>query len=170
MRLRSRIRDEFPRGWFKSGRWWLEGIREIGLSCAAAVATALFARQALRLVKDRDDPVALSRARIAGEAWCAGLLVAAVVLGAGVALALESSAADAPGAALTAAAMIAWSLADIATAATALAVLMRSRIGERSSWEEIDFVDLHASRQGRPPETVEEYRALRLRREQDQHG
>lgn len=165
MGLRSMIRDEFPRGWWRSASWWLEGVKEIGRNCAVALATAVFARHAARMVRDRDDPVALSRSKVTDEGWCTGLLVAAVLLGAGVALALSASPGSS-GTAAVATAMILWSLANLTTAAAALAVLMRSRIRRRGCWEEIDFVDLNAPRRGRPPETVEEYRALRLQREQ----
>ncbi|MEW1821416.1 hypothetical protein AB0323_11580 [Arthrobacter sp. NPDC080031] len=46
---------------------------------------------------------------------------------------------------------------------TALAMLARSRVRHRDTWAEIDFVETHAPKYGRPPETIEEYRALRLK-------
>lgn len=114
--------------------------------------------------------MALSRSMISDEAWFAGLLVAATLLGARIVLALGSSPVGCSLRAAAATGLILWSLADLAVAAAALAVLMRSRISMRGSWEEIDFVDLNAPRYDRPPETVEEYLALRLQREQEQQG
>lgn len=42
MRLGSRLRGEFPRGWWSSARWWITGIRELALSIVAAVTTVVF--------------------------------------------------------------------------------------------------------------------------------
>ncbi|MFC7848202.1 hypothetical protein ACFUTU_06950 [Arthrobacter sp. NPDC057388] len=46
---------------------------------------------------------------------------------------------------------------------TALAVLARSRVRHSDTWAEIDFIETHAPKYGRPPETIEEHRALHLK-------
>ncbi|WP_424862864.1 hypothetical protein [Streptomyces sp. MMS24-I29] len=46
-----------------------------------------------------------------------------------------------------------------------LTVFVRSRIRQRDLWRQLDFIDEHAPKYGRPPETVEEYRAQRLKTE-----
>ncbi|MDO4254298.1 MAG: hypothetical protein Q4C81_04010 [Kocuria sp.] len=168
MNLRSTARNEFPRGWWRSRRWWLESLRELVLNCLTAIAAVIFAREAGRLVRDRDSPQALSIRRISTEGWTAGFLVGCTVfvsMAALAALAAQDSASD-QGVVLAIAIVGAlWSLAGVATSATALAVLVRSRIRHRADWEEIDFIEANAPKHGQPPETVEEYRALRLKSE-----
>lgn len=133
------------------------------MNCLAALAAVLFAREALRLVRDRDSPDDLARRRVPTEGWVAGLLLGCMVLGSSTALAAP---AGSSGRGLVQAAVLVamlWWLANVLVSLTALAVLARSRIRHRDVWAEIDFIKAHAPKYGRPPETVEEYRALRLK-------
>ncbi|MDX2394042.1 hypothetical protein NJL88_29065 [Streptomyces sp. DK15] len=41
-------------------------------------------------------------------------------------------------------------------------VVAQSRIRRPAAWAELDFVERHAPKYGRPPETIEEYLALQL--------
>lgn len=170
MRMRSRIRDEFPRGWWRTKNWWTEGLQEIGRNCAVALATGFYAGEAKRMRAAKDDPVALSRTKVSDEAWCGGMLVSALVLGSGIGLAASGASAGSPATMLMATGLILWALADLVVSVMALSVLLRSRMRRRGDWAEIDFVDRNAPRHGRPPETIEEYRAQRLMREQDAQG
>ncbi|MFF1880057.1 hypothetical protein ACFVVC_01140 [Pseudarthrobacter sp. NPDC058196] len=168
MNLRAKTRDEFPRGWWRSGRWWLEGARELGVNCLAALASVLFVREVLRLVRDRDSPDDLARRRVPTEGWVAGLLLGCMALGSFTALAslAAQTGSSSPDRGLVQVAVLVsmlWWLANVVVSVTALAVLSRSRIRHMDAWAEIDFVETHAPKYGRPPETVEEYRALRLK-------
>ncbi|QOT16679.1 hypothetical protein [Paenarthrobacter sp. YJN-5] len=166
MNLRGKARDEFPLGWWHSGRWWLEGARELAVNCLAALAAVCFLREALRLVRDRDSPADLARRRVPTEGWVAGLLLGCMALGSSTALAAVAAQTGSSEPGLVQAAVliaIFWWLANVVVSVTALAVLARSRVRHRDTWAEIDFVESHAPKYGRPPETVEEYRALRLK-------
>ncbi|MEU7317893.1 hypothetical protein [Streptomyces sp. NPDC007083] len=167
MSLRSTVRDEFPHGWWRSPRWWFEGARQTALGCLTAAAPVLFAREAHRAVRYRDDPPALSSLKGSAEGYAGGLLLGCAGLGAAVALEIAT-----PGWCLDWAVfsrlglMSLWCLANVTVASTMLTILVRSRIRHRPYWEEVDFIDAHAPKHGRPPETSEEYRALRLKAEQ----
>lgn len=161
--LRSKVRDEFPRGWWRSGVWWVAGLRELGLNCLAAVGAWLFTREALRLVRGRDTPRELTEGRVPVEGWTAGLLGGMAGLGSMVALATQDSAL-AQGYLLALLTVgILWFLADVAVSVTALAVIARSWIRHREAWEDLDFIEANLPKNGRPPETVEEYRAQYLK-------
>lgn len=162
MRLGAKLRDEFPRGWLFSGRWWLEGLRDIGVRCVAAVATVLFFREAMNVVRWRDEPRRLSRLRGTDEGYVAGLLVNFVgLVGAGL-LFLRGSTDLSIVALGVSVALTAWCLLNVVTSAVVVWTLVSSRIRHRQEWVELDFVDQHRPRYGRPPETIEEYRAQRL--------
>ena len=40
MGLKIGLRNEFPRGWWRSASWWLAVLREVGLGIVTVVATA----------------------------------------------------------------------------------------------------------------------------------
>jgi hypothetical protein len=52
---------------------------------------------------------------------------------------------------------------NAATAGLVLFLVARSRWARQAEWSVIDFVAARAPRYGRPPETIEEYEAARLR-------
>jgi hypothetical protein len=161
--LRSKVRDEFPQGWWRSGGWWLAGIRELGLNCLTAIAAWLFIREARHLVRGRDSPRDLADGRISLEGWTAGLLVGLAGLGSMVALVTQDSAL-AQGHLLALFSMgILWFLVNVVVSLSALAVIARSRIRHRETWDELDFIEANLPKNGRPPETVEEYRAHHLK-------
>lgn len=163
--LRSRVRNEFPRRWWRSARWWWSGLRELGVNCLAAIATVIFVREATRLVNLRDQPREIARGRVSVEGWTAGLIVGiagVVTMGSVTGYAFDEGQ-SALGAACGISAM--WSLLNAAVAAIAVGVLVRSRLRQRADWKDLDFIEAHAPRNGRPPETVEEYRVLRMESE-----
>lgn len=157
MRLGSRLRGEFPRGWWCSARWWITGIRDLALSTAAAVATAVFVGEVKRAVRHRDKPRTLARLSGTFEGYVAGLLGNSAGLVVLATMAIE----DGLPVALTAL-LAGWCLLNIAISATVFVVVARSRIRQSSAWAELDFVEQHAPKCGRPPETIEEYRAQQL--------
>ena len=58
---------------------------------------------------------------------------------------------------------VVWALVNAATAALALFLVARSRWARQAEWSVIDFVTGCAPHYGRLPETIEEYKAARLR-------
>lgn len=157
MMLASRLRGEFPRGWCRSARWWITGIRDLALSTAAAVATVVFVGEMTRAVRHRDEPRTLARLSGTFEGYVASLLVnsgGVVVL---VTMAIE----DGLPVVLTAL-LAGWCLLNIVISATVFVVVARSRIRQPAAWAELDFVEQQAPKYGRPPETIEEYRAKQL--------
>ncbi|GAA1117355.1 hypothetical protein NE857_22465 [Nocardiopsis exhalans] len=161
MGLRTGLRNEFPRGWWRSAPWWLAGLREIGLGVVAVVATVALLRRAVRGLRSRDEPGALSVFDRCLEGCLAGLLAhLAGLLGLAV-LGLRGELTAVP--ALLLVLSVAWALVNAATAGLALFLVARSRWARQAEWSVIDFVAAWAPRYGRPPETIEEYKAERLR-------
>ena len=143
------------------GEMVVEQPARAGGELLAAIATVLFVREAIRLVNLRDQPREIARGRVSVEGWTAGLIVGiagVVTMGSVTGYALDEGQ-SALGAACGISAM--WSLLNAAVAAIAVGVLVRSRLRQRADWKDLDFIEAHAPRNGRPPETVEEYRALR---------
>ncbi len=164
--LRTRIRNEFPVGWWRSARWWFSGLRDIATSCAVAVLTPFFARRVTRILRLRNAPVLLARLTGAVEAWIGAALINLLTLTVMVMLlvtGVEEGSLPIVGGALV---MTCWSSTSVVLAAIVLVVLVRSRLRRRDAWRELDFVSENIPRGGRPPETVEEYEALKLRAKQ----
>ncbi|UQA91383.1 hypothetical protein [Streptomyces halobius] len=157
MRLGSRLRGELPRGWWRSARWWITGIRDLALSTAAALATVVFVGEMMRAVRHRDEPRTLARLSGTFEGYVASLLVNNAGLVVLATVAIE----DGPPVVLTTL-LAGWCLLNIAIGATVFVVVARSRIRQPAAWAELDFVEQHAPKYGRPPETIEEYRAQQL--------
>ncbi|MFF8917457.1 hypothetical protein ACF08M_30155 [Streptomyces sp. NPDC015032] len=157
MRLGSRLRGEFPRGWWRSARWWIAGIRELAVSTTAAVATVAFVGEMVRAVRHRDEPRALAGLSGTFEGYVGGLLINGAGLVVLVGMAIE----DGPPVAL-AALLAGWCLLNIAVNAVVFVVVARSRIRQSATWAELDFVEQHVPKYGRPPETIEEYRAQKF--------
>ncbi|MFC8125425.1 hypothetical protein [Streptomyces sp. NPDC057302] len=160
MRLGSRLRGEFPRGWWCSARWWITGIRDLSLNTAAAVATAVFIGEVKRAVRHRDKPRTLARMSGTFERCVAGLLGNSAGLVVLATMAIE----DGLPVALTAL-LAGWCLLNSAISATLFVVVARSRIRQSAAWAELEFVEQHAPKCGRPPETIEEYRAQQLQKQ-----
>ncbi|MFD9604715.1 hypothetical protein [Streptomyces sp. NPDC059970] len=128
MRLGSRLRGEFPRGWWRSARWWITGIRELALSTVAAVATVVFVGEMVRVVRHHDEPLVISRLLGTFEGYVASLLVNGAGLGVLVAMAIEDGLPVSPGAVALTALLTAWCLLNIAVSAVVFVVVARSRI------------------------------------------
>ncbi|SIO87182.1 hypothetical protein [Nocardiopsis sp. JB363] len=161
MGLKTGLRNEFPRGRWRSASWWLAGLWEIDLGIVAVVATAALLPWAVRGLRSRDEPEALSvfdrcfKGCLAGlVAHLAGLLGLAVLDLRGELMAVL---------ALPLILAAAWSSANAATAGLALFLVARSRWARQAEWSVIGFVAARAPRYGRPPETIEEYEAEQLR-------
>lgn len=153
-RFRQSMRDDFPRGWWRSAAWWRAGVslRE-PVSILLPVLTLRRVREIVRL---RDNPVGLaSREDI--EAYGIGL-------GANVALMLLTTRIAMAGGPLWVVALLAAiALVNGTVCAAVVATVARSRLTERFTWAELDYVDRHAPVGDRPPDTVEEHEAVRLR-------
>ncbi|WP_405749538.1 hypothetical protein OG232_04900 [Streptomyces sp. NBC_01411] len=157
MRLGSRLRGEFPRGWCRSARWWITGIRELALNTTAAVATVVFVGDMMRAVRHRDEPRTLARLSGTFEGHVASLLVNS----AGLVVLATMTVEDGLPVVLTAL-LAGWCLLNITISATVFVVVARPRIRQPAAWAELDFVEQHAPKYGRPPQTIEEYRAQQL--------
>ncbi|MGW0875330.1 hypothetical protein ACWD3Z_33310 [Streptomyces sp. NPDC002740] len=157
MRHASTLRGEFPRGWWRSARWWITGIRDLAMSTAAAVATAVFVGEVKRAVRHRDEPRTLARLSGTFEGYVASLS------GNSAGLVVLDTMAIEDGLPVVLTALLAgWCLLNISISATVFVVVARSRIRQSAVWAELDFVEQRAPKCGRPPETIEEYRAQQL--------
>ncbi|MCT9105415.1 hypothetical protein N4G69_07205 [Streptomyces mirabilis] len=157
MRLGSRLHGEFPPGWWRSARWWITGVCELALNTTAAVATVVFVGEMMRAVRHRDEPRTLARLSGTFEGYVASLLVNSAGLVVLVTMAIED------GLPVVLMVLLAgWSLLNIAISATVFVVVAQSRIRQSAAWAELDFVEQHAPKYGRPPQTIEEYRAQQL--------
>ncbi|MFF8902506.1 hypothetical protein ACF082_34105 [Streptomyces lydicus] len=157
MRLGSRLHGEFPRGWCRSAQWWITGIRELAWSTVAAVAPVVFVGEMVCAVRHREEPRTLARLSGTFEGYVASLLVNSAGLVVLVTMAIE----DGLPVVLTAL-LAGWCLLNIAINATVFVVVAGSRIRQSAAWAELDFVEQHAPKYGRPSETIEEYRAQQL--------
>ncbi|MFE5859737.1 hypothetical protein [Streptomyces virginiae] len=160
MRLGSRLRGEFPRGWWRAARWWITGIRELALSTVAAVTTVVFVGEMVRAVRHRDEPRTLARLVGSVEGYVSSLLVNGAGLGVLGTVEIED---DLP--VVLMALLAGWCLSNIGVSAVVFVVVAQSRIRRSAAWAELDFVEQHAPKYDRPPETIEEYRAQQLQAE-----
>ncbi|MFE7119417.1 hypothetical protein ACFU99_28785, partial [Streptomyces sp. NPDC057654] len=158
MRLGSRLHGDFPRGWCRSAQWWITGVRELALNTTAAVATAVFVGEMQRAVRHRDEPRVLARLSGTFEGHVASLLVNDAGLAVLAATAIE----DGPPVMLTVL-LAGWCLLNTAISAVFI-VAARSRIRQPAAWAELDFVEQHVPKYGRPRQTIEEYRAQQLQK------
>lgn len=69
---RTSLNEAFPKGWWRSRRWWAQAISEQVLFAVTLFATVLRLGTAVRAVRDRRRPERL--ARIDGEAFTYALL------------------------------------------------------------------------------------------------
>ncbi|PZT88167.1 MAG: hypothetical protein DI630_33555 [Gordonia sp. (in: high G+C Gram-positive bacteria)] len=164
MTVRSLMRQEFPRGWWRSLRWWVSG--SLGLLCSmlAAVAAVVFIADVLRLLRHRDEPDVVASARVPFEGYLAGALLGCLGLG----IALEVLVIRWPldiFMSVLLGGVIVWCVAHMLVCGTACVVTVRSWLRAPRAWADIDFVSKNLPRHGQPPGTVEEYRALRMFRD-----
>lgn len=169
MRISSILRRDFPRGWWRSSAWWFAGFRDVMVSCMVAMFTAAYMGRARRIVRHRDDPQEVARLVGRVEGWMMAVLLGAAYLSMLVALVVQLGQPSGP-LWIVGATMFLWSTSSIAIGGAVLVVLARSRLRQRRAWSDIDFVEENTPRHGRPPETVEEYRALRMKRESGSDG
>lgn len=158
--MRSVFRDDFPTHWWRSSRWWREAITDIGVRCLIVVAAVLLTRSLTGVIAHRNNPVKLARTDAHVDAYLAGCLAS----GMAVWFSGWTVGDDHWGSHVVLAGLLmTYSLANLIACLGVLAVLCRSRLLSRATWEQIDFVDRHSPGNGRPPETIEEYQALQRR-------
>lgn len=158
MSLRSHIRDDFPVGWWRSASWWRAGFADLGLWIVACAFTIGLIRRVRSAVSHRDDPSRL--AGIDAEKFAAGALVnLAGFFGWGRGL-LTGESPEATTGFVTA--WVGLCVLNAVAAITVIAVLARSRVKSRVAWSMIDFIDDHLPPAHRPPQTRDEYQAVRL--------
>ncbi|WP_433855219.1 hypothetical protein [Streptomyces kronopolitis] len=108
-------------------------------------------------MRHRAEPRTLARLSGTFEGYVASLLVNNAGLVVLATVAIE----DGPPVVLTTL-LAGWCLLNIAIGATVFVVVARSRIRQLAEWVELGFVEHHAPKYGRPPETIEEHRAQQL--------
>lgn len=136
MRLGSRLRGEFPRGWWRSARWWVTGFRELALSTVAAVTTVVFVGEMVRAVRHRDKARTLARLAGTFEGYVSSLLVNGAGLGVLGTMAIEDVLSVVLMVLLTG-----WCLSNIGVSAVVFVVVAQSRIRRPVAWAELDFVE-----------------------------
>ncbi|MBL1120724.1 hypothetical protein JK364_51970 [Streptomyces sp. 110] len=102
-------------------------------------------------MRHRDEPRTLARLFGTFEGYVASLLVNSAGLVVLVTMAIE----DGLPVVLTVL-LAGWWLLNIAISATVFVVVARPRIRQSAAWAELDFVEQHALKYGRPPETIED--------------
>ncbi|MEU8524773.1 MULTISPECIES: hypothetical protein [Streptomyces] len=121
------------------------------------MTTVVFVGEMVRSVQHRNEPRTLARLAGTFEGYVASLLASSAGLVVLATLAIK----DSLPVVLTAL-LAGWCLLNIAISPTVFVVAARSRIRQPAAWAELDFVEQHAPKYGRPPETIEEYRAQQL--------
>lgn len=169
MSLRSKMRDEFPRGWWRSVRWWFTGTKELVLATLASVATVLFWGEVRRAIRSRNDPQVLMHLRATTEGYVAGFVVGCgfFVIMPQMLLAITASAPQLTPPTVLVVILAAWFATNAVLCAIVLSLVLRSRFRHKPAWEQHEFIEQHAPKFGRPPETIDEYRAAAMR---DQQG
>ncbi|WP_371792876.1 hypothetical protein OG285_31540 [Streptomyces sp. NBC_01471] len=157
MRPGSRLRGEFPRGWWRSARWWIAGLRELALSTVTAVVNVLFVGEMVHAAQHRDEPRALAHLSGTFEGYVGSLLIN----GAGLVVLAVMAIKDRLPVVLTAL-LAGWCPLNFGVSAVVFVMVARSRIRQSATWAKLDFIEEHAPKYGRPPETIEEYRAQQL--------
>ncbi|WP_026820193.1 hypothetical protein [Arthrobacter castelli] len=161
MSLRSRLRDDFPAGWWHCRRWWTDGGRELGLWLVAITVTVMLLARVVTALRCRRRPVVL--ARINGEAFvAAGLANSIMVIFAVIALTTGPAARDRSWL-FALVAFLALCVLNLLVASVMVAVLAVSRLTNKFEWSVIDYIDRHGVRGSAPPQTCAEYEAERMR-------
>ncbi len=161
MGLRSRIRDDFPAGWWHCRQWWAISSRELGLWLAAMVVTVILLPRVVIALRCRRRPAAL--AKINGEAFvAAGVANSILVVFTVIALAAAPPARDRSWLFGLAALMMLCVL-NLLVASVMVAVLVASRLTNKFEWSVIDYIDRYGARGSKPPQTCREYEAERMR-------
>lgn len=128
------------------------------MSAVVLVAPVVLAGKAVYAVRHRDDPASLSR--LDGEGFAYGLAANAGLIAMMTTL-LWAGTGQAAGV-MPVLAMVVLCALNAVVAGTAVTVLAVSRVRERFHWSMIDYVDRSSAR-NRPPDTVEEHEAERLK-------
>lgn len=152
---RTHLRNEFPRGWWRSPRWWFAGALEAASKAVVTMAPMLLIHKTAYAVRHRRSPIEL--ARIDGEGFVYGFVSHLALISLLVLVTFAQ-----PGMLPMLLGLGAYLLVNAAVAGTVVVVLAISRWHERADWSAIDFIDKHGA-VGRPPETPAEYEADRLK-------
>src|SRR5699024_7385350 len=115
-------------------------------------------RQALQVLRVREDPRELAQQPVPDKGWAAGVLVACLGAGSTMYLLLSSGVSRWVGATLAL-----WCLLNLVVATTATAVTFRSPWRHTGQWQKLDYIERHAPLWDHPPQTPQEYQAVWLR-------
>ncbi|KOT47107.1 hypothetical protein ADK43_40225 [Streptomyces rimosus subsp. rimosus] len=122
-----------------------------------AVTTVVLVGEMVRTVRHRNEPRALSRLAGTFEGYVSSLLLNGAGLGVLGTMAVEDDLSGVLTVLLTG-----WCMSNIGVSGVVFVMVAQSRIRWPAVWAELDFVEQHAPKYGRPPETIEEYRAQQL--------
>ena len=151
-RTRTRLRQDFPQGWWHSPRWWGGAVKQDVGMVLTTFAPVLLLHKAVFAVRHRASPVKLARINI--EAFTYGLVACMVVLGVTVwALAGQSSSLP------VLLGLGGFQLLNVLVAGTVVTVVAISRIRERAAWSAIDFVERNHAGSEQAPQTPRKYAA-----------
>lgn len=156
----SRVRQEFPHGWWRSVHWWMEGVREIGVHMLATFTPLLLVCGVSRAWRHREDPSQLRPLDRTLEGYIGGGLLYGVGLIGLILPGVRESLGDMR--MVVTIGLFGWSLLNVAVCLWAMAIIIRSRWTSKVLWSMIDFVEEHSPRNGRVPDTAEEHEAQRL--------
>ncbi|MFG3403615.1 hypothetical protein [Streptomyces sp. NPDC048142] len=121
------------------------------------MSTVVFVGEMVRAVRHRDEPRTQVRLASSFEGYVSSLLVNGAGLGVLGIMEIED---DLPVVLMVL--LTGWCLSNLGVSAVVFVVVAQSRIRRPTAWAELDLVGQHAPKYGRPPETIEEYRAQQL--------
>lgn len=160
MSLRGNLRADFPRGWWRSTRWWAECVKDVAGFAAIALAPALLTNNIRTVMTHRHEPRALARVESGLDAYMASCFLQAIGIFFCVSMGLRPPAFETW---VLACAIGLYCTLNFLAAVLVTVLVFRSRFTDRFEWSIVDFIEEHAPKEGQPPETVKEYEAQRLR-------
>lgn len=158
MGFRQDVRDDFPPGWWRSAAWWRAGFVDMGTRTLIVIASALMPRRIRTALRARCIPTQLAPLDDLLDAY-----LAAVLVNLGACAAATWWLGTGSPHVLVVVAVAAYAIVNTVAALIVIITVSRSRLTQAAEWAVLDYIDRHAPRRGRPPETIAEYDAERLK-------
>lgn len=162
MKFSQRLRDDFPRGWWKQKQWWRDGLEDLGIRILIMIAAVTLGHRVVRAFSAHGDPRQLKHEDQLRDAWCGGALLSGIVVSATAWVTVPFGEGLMPP--VLGCLLVVWGTSNLIVCLMMTVLLIRSRISPENQgmWRLVDYVDDNEAR-GRPPETTQEYEAEMLK-------